>query len=94
MLPLHKATLLHLSSLPAPAVTAARYCLPIQLSDDKDSTKTRVITLLLAESFPTEVLWGNFCCFFFFFFTILRIAALTFGVMLGWKQWRLSQKVT
>lgn len=60
MLPLYKDTLLHLSSLPAPAVTAPRRCLPAQLSDDKDSTKTRAITLLIAESFPTEVSRGNF----------------------------------
>lgn len=46
MLPQYKATLLHLSFLPA--VTSARHRLPIQLLDDRDSTKTRVITLLLA----------------------------------------------
>lgn len=59
MLPPYKATLLHLSSFPAPAVTAAWYCLPIQLSDDWDSTKTRLITLLLAEQLPAEAWYGN-----------------------------------
>lgn len=84
MLPLYKATLRHLSSLPAPAVTEAWHCLPIQLSDDRDSTKTRVITLLLAESVPTAVFCGNFLFFYDYSYSSLNI---TFGVMLGWKQW-------
>lgn len=45
MLPPYTAILLHLSFLLAPTVTAAWHCLPIQLSDGRDSIKSRVITM-------------------------------------------------
>lgn len=41
----YKTTLLHLSFSLAPSVTAAWHCLPIQLLDGRDSTKTRVTTM-------------------------------------------------
>lgn len=68
MLLLYKATLLHLSSFPGPAVTAACHCLPIQLLDDRGIAKTRIITALLAQYLATVTYYTCFILFSNFVF--------------------------
>lgn len=48
----------------------------------QDSSKTRVITLLIAEELPLDVCFENVCCLFIY----CRLS-VTFSVMLGWKLW-------
>lgn len=77
VVPLYKATLLHLSPPAAPAVTAAWYCLPIQLSDDRDkSYYVSISRRVLCRSQLWK--WSVFCFIYW-------SRCITFGVMLGWK---------